>query len=395
MKILIFVKKKDLGPIGGVSGYCYNILKEKNRIKDKEISFLSFYNYNLLDKLVQIKSNLPFIKNLQFRKKKSDDYYVVRYINEVNEVPGKFGLLDFDRYDVIHFQTTFDLYQVREKLENYRGIVVLTSHSPKVSFKEYAEDNVEKDTYIANKELFDKAEKFDEYAFKRADYIIFPCPGAEEPYYHSWPEYARIRKNEKIKYVPTGIVPVKCNVSRENVRKKFGIPQDAILLSFVGRHNEVKGYDILQQLFCKIPNIYIICCGKIGPLQPLNSNRWIEIGWTEDPYSIVGASDIYLLPNRETYFDIAMLQALSIGKCSVISKTGGNKEFVNTPGIKLYESVEEAVNCINSFIEMPQVERNKLEKLQRIEFKNKYSIEIFYREYKTMIKRMLEEKNNG
>ena len=95
-----------------------------------------------------------------------------------------------------------------------------------------------------------------------------------------------------------------------------------------------------------------------------------------------------MLPNRETYFDIAMLQTLSIGKCSVISNTGGNKEFTNTPGVKLYDSIDEAVLCIKHFIDMDTEERNRLENLQRKEFDAKYTIEVFYKKYKETLKEL-------
>ena len=293
----------------------------------------------------------------------------------------------------MHFHSTQEMFLERKNLENFKGIVVLTSHSPKVAYKEIIEDIITKKEYVKYKSLFDKMEKVDEYAFKRADYIIFPCQGAEEPYYHSWSKYSMLRNELKIKYVPTGILPVTCKESKVEIRKKLGIPENAIVLTFVGRHNEVKGYDILQDIFNKLKDVYVVCCGRIGNICPPNSEKWIEIGWTTDPYSYVGAGDIYMLPNRETYFDIAMLQTLSIGKCSVISNTGGNKEFSNTPGVKMFNSLDEAVDVINEFINMSSEERNELEKLQRKEFDEKYTIEKFYEKYKDTMREILGEND--
>ena len=102
-----------------------------------------------------------------------------------------------------------------------------------------------------------------------------------------------------------------------------------------------------------------------------------------------------MLPNRETYFDIAMLQTLSIGKCSVISNTGGNKEFTNTPGVKLYDTVEEAVECIKEYMAKSVEERSRMEDLQRKEFEEKYTIEVFYKNYKETLREFLKEKNNN
>ena len=42
-------------------------------------------------------------------------------------------------------------------------------------------------------------------------------------------------------------------VNREDFRKKYGIPDNAFVISYAGRHNEIKGYADLKrlgELFC-------------------------------------------------------------------------------------------------------------------------------------------------
>lgn len=389
MKILIYMVEKRLKPIGGPFGYCFNILQKRDAIKDVEITFLHSGLYRLLA--------LPYlglkkIKGIVFTKLLHNNQAFLNIKNCIFE-SRHINKVDLSNFDIVHFHTTDDLYGAKKSLDKYNGIVLLTSHSPKVFYKEIIEDVISDDEYNKNKDLFDSSEKFDRFAFERADYIIFPCPGAEEPYYHSWAAYSEIRKESKIRYIPTGILPVECKKTRSEVRRELNIPEEGIVLSFVGRHCEVKGYDILQEIFAMFDNIYVICCGNVGSIRPPKSDRWIEIGWTNDPYSYIGASDIYMLPNRETYFDISMLQALSIGKCSIISNTGGNKEFVNTPGVKLYSSISEAVSCVKEFSNMDISERVTLENLQREEFKEKYTIDVFYDKYKEMMKELLASRS--
>jgi len=386
MKILEYYNINYLRPSGGPAGYLYNLKKMCDEKKDSEFFFL---DNNIF------KTKFPYIIERSFhhffqedRKEKTG---IIRSIKNTIWESQHVGRFFPEKYDLIHFHTTAQLYSQKKALQNYHGIIVLTSHSPKVTFKENIEDFANHEAYISNKELFDNAESFDEFAFQRADYIIFPCPGAEEPYYHSWPKYVKIRDTNKIRYVPTGVLPVNCKLSRNEVRQKYKIPQNAILLSYVGRHNEVKGYDILKTIFEKMENVYVICCGRIEAINPPINNRWIEVGWTSDPYSIVGASDVYLLPNRETYFDIAMLQTLSIGKCSVISNTGGNKEFINTAGVKLFNNIDEAINEIHAFTSLSVDERNALEEKQRSEFKERYTAEIFYNNYKATLHKIYNE----
>lgn len=47
-----------------------------------------------------------------------------------------------------------------------------------------------------NKEEYDKLKIVDEYAFNRANYIIFPTKEAEECYYNTWPDYKDIKEKK-------------------------------------------------------------------------------------------------------------------------------------------------------------------------------------------------------
>lgn len=395
MKTLIYWNEDSLKPVGGPAGYLYNLKVERDERKDSDLVFIT----GASSPLRKIKQ---YIKNNCKCQKIMDIYYSMIYkentlvytnmINAIIKDSEKIGSLDLNKFEMIHFHNTFDLYREKKRLDTYSGIVILTSHSPKVNYKEIIEDYA-KEEYRNNPALFEQAEVFDEYAFERADYIVFPCEGAEEPYFHTWPKYNIIRKEDKIRYLPTGVLPVTCKKSRLKIRKQYSIPKDALLLSFVGRHNEVKGYDILKEIFKKMSDVYVICCGKSGDIQPPSSTRWIEVGWTDDPYSIVAASDVYLLPNRETYFDIAMLQTMSIGKCSVISNTGGNKEFCDTPGVTLFDGVETAIKAIRDYARMSESARMEIESLQRKEFQEKYSIEVFYDNYKKLLGQLVSNGN--
>ena len=59
----------------------------------------------------------------------------------------------------------------------------------------------------------------------------------------------------------------------------------------------------------------------------MRDERWIEVGWTDEPHSLTNASDCLVVPNRQTYFDLVILEGLSLGIPIVTSMTGGNKYF--------------------------------------------------------------------
>ena len=54
-------------------------------------------------------------------------------------------------------------------------------------------------------------------------------------------------------------------------------------------------------LLNKHDNIYILVAGKEEPMKGLAHPHWIEVGWTNDPYSLINACDIfYYLTKKPT-----------------------------------------------------------------------------------------------
>ena len=236
---------------------------------------------------------------------------------------------------------------------------------------------------------------FDEYAFNRADYIHFPAKEAEECYYNTWKKYKKIheKNSKKYIYIPTGIGPIRVNSDKQEIREKYNIPADAFVISYVGRHNEVKGYanlkEIAEKVFKQEDNIYFLIGGKEEPLKGLNNPRWIEVGWTNKPHDLINCSDLFILPNMETYFDLIMLEVLSVGKTMLVTDTGGNKYFkkFKESGIFYYEygNIEEAIK---------QIEKIKKKNLKELELLNKkivkenFTISIFADKYIEMIENL-------
>ena len=211
IKLLINFDEKKIKPVGGPAGYLWNLKKGMGNIDNSEIS-LSF----LKQKRESIEDNQKLRSRVPERIR--DYRRILKYISYLK----KKNSIDENKfiYDVIHYHNTADMYFDRFFLQQYTGKVVLTSHTPCVSRKERL-DRLNPVDYSRFKCFMDRLIKIDEYAFTRADYIIFPCEEAEEPYFHTWPEYATIRDISKYKYLPTGIVPCNALESRSEVRKKY------------------------------------------------------------------------------------------------------------------------------------------------------------------------------
>ena len=166
---------------------------------------------------------------------------------------------------------------------------------------------------------------------------------------------------------------------------------DAFVVSYVGRHNSIKGYDILKKIgediLRKHDNVYFLIAGREEPMQGLDNKRWIEVGWTDDPHSLIAASDVFVLPNRETYFDLVMLEVLSLGTIIVANNTGGNKYFskTNTNGIILFNGITESVRQIETVMQIDMDAKNKMMECNKKLFNEQFSLDVFANNYCRMI----------
>lgn len=397
MRVLIFMKSSDLRPAGGPAGFCYNIYQDVLKRNIDEITFLPAEKESVAKKVNiyrKVTKYVPvFVNQIQIALRRKKAY------EKMIKAPSSHNL-DLDGYDAVHFHSTISLYKHRKDLENYSGKVLLTTHSPVPQHQEiYAELPTEWEKRLY-KEFYAGLDAIDRYAFQRADYVVFPCEDAEESYLRNWPEYKEIHEElaqrGKLIYIPTGIQPKPVLRNREQVCADHEIQPGKLLVSYAGRHNQVKGYDLLQEIakraWKRNNDFSFAICGKESPLRGLQDLRWKEIGWTNDSQSIIAASDVFVLPNRETYFDIIMLEVLSSGKLVVASKTGGNKFFekIGAQGVFLYETVDEAVGILERLAEMSAQEKLRLEEANKKLFDEHFTTDKYVDKYLSVLNQALK-----
>ena len=255
MKKVLIWHTYDLLPKGGPSGYLYNIKKycKKNNISnivflDELVDIKIFNKRNIFDKLINKLIKVFYFLNDKDNLKTFNLDLFIKGILDKNRLKLNIKKLDLSQYDYIHFHTTYELtkYFFLLKNLNFNGKIILTTHSPKPLFREIIEDwnNLKLEELPNN--VVKELEKIDIFAYENADILIYPDINALEPY-QKWNYYSKlISKN--IKFIPTGINPeiIKIGSSKEDIRGKYNIPNDSIVISYVGRHNYVKGYDLLK-----------------------------------------------------------------------------------------------------------------------------------------------------
>lgn len=307
--------------------------------------------------------------------------------------------VDFRNYDIVYFHDTLSLFYQLKNLKNFKGQIILQSHTPVPNAIELFDRLPQ---YLRKSLPFLKnfLRRIDKKAFNRADYIVFPCPEAEETYINNWKYFNQIKskKHEKFRYILTGIPEPIVRYNKETILSELGITGNQFIISYVGRHNEVKGFDTLKEIGLKFleenkESIFLIA-GKESPIKGLDHPQWKEIGWTDNAMSFVNASDVFILPNKETYFDIVAIEILALGKILIASRTGGNKFFENkkVKGVFLYDSQEEAIELLKKVSMMTEKERQELGNFNKKFYREHLSVESMYDSCSSLLSSITNEE---
>ena len=356
---MIWTKNFSLRNMGGPMGYCYNI---KSYLDEHPCEEIDFYPKSQCgknagndneSKSIRLKIKM-YIREL-FTKIKFIDFILTLNSLYIKHFPlNEKDKSLLEKYDFVHVHCVNEILQSFYNFNNQKTKIILTTHTPEPLIDELAgrfgmQSLLKLFPFVRN--FFIKKEI---EAYKKADLVMFPVPEAKEPYMSRSSYYRDFFRliEPKIFYVPTALNKLEIQPENKHSLDKYNIPSDALKICYVGRHNEVKGYRMLKQIavqtWKKIPKAYFIIGGKEEPLKGLNDSRWIELGWVNTS-EILKEVDVFILPNKETYFDIILLEVLRQGVPIVISKTGGNKLFEdkNVAGIHCYNyDDKEGCSCI-------------------------------------------------
>lgn len=342
MKILIWSKDILLKNCGGPSGYLYNIKEYLNANPCESIDFYPVPYTEVLGNLpregwrLKLRNALKWLGSpIRFALCLKQNYFSRKPISSEDK-----DLLD--QYDCVHVHYLSHYLQSFMEFDNGHTKTILTTHNPEPLIDQLAGE--------FRSEWMLKIPGFRNYFIKReiaayeaADFIMFPVKQAREPYINRSAIYKKAfaKFEEKFFYVPTCLNTTDKNVTNEYVLDKYHIPEAALKVCYVGRHTAVKGYDSIQTLAKKIwhknKDIYFIIGGKEEPMKGIKHPNWIELGWVKTQ-SLLNEVDVFLLPNKDTYFDLILLEVLRQGTPTVLTRTGGNKWFEGkTSGLWFYD----------------------------------------------------------
>lgn len=343
-KVLIWDLFQRLN-VGGPLGYLYNVRQYLLEHPNEQITFFTDLVLKKYGEAEWLQPSSPFKGEPKTRIGQLWRRILGMYYTSIYPFRGlEFHVpmdIDINEYDYVHIHQVTHFQQFKQLFPDYTGKVIITSHSPCPFSDELIERAAsEKAKLYKWIQFFKPAMRMyligkECEAYDKTDYVMFPCAGAREPYEKdNEMRKAFARNNHKFFYVPSAITDYRPNESAMQKLSDLNISEDAFVITYFGRHNAIKGYDVLSrlglQLLEKYPNLYIVCAGK-GTIDPPLHPRWIELGFINNVDDLLPQGSLYVLPNRETYFDLITLQILRAGVPIVLSTTGGNKFFEELP----------------------------------------------------------------
>ncbi len=130
------------------------------------------------------------------------------------------------------------------------------------------------------------------------------------------------------------------NAIASDLRSKYKIPDDAIVLGTIARLDPIKNQTMMlrafQQVLAKKSNCYLLIVGDGDERTKLENlvdeltirNNVIFTGYIAKPANHMKLMDIFLLPSLSEGTSMTLLEAMSIGKPCAVTDAGGNSEII-------------------------------------------------------------------
>lgn len=211
----------------------------------------------------------------------------------------KKGVNNFNDFKIIHVMSSEDAYYLK-KICRFKGKLILTSHKPESLACEKISGinlrNGKRWNCTLLKKFFNYIEK---YSYRVCDGFVFPSQNAAKIYYN-FPGFSKYSVNKPIKYVYTGCSKKNITINSSDYRRKINLTDNDYVISYIGRHNEIKGYDLLTSIAEQLNknNIFVVCAGSTSNLNYPQIPSWIELGYVSDVQNLINASDLIVVPNR-------------------------------------------------------------------------------------------------
>lgn len=231
-----------------------------------------------------------------------------------------------------------------------------------------------------------------------SDGLVAPCRSALDHYFQGVPGREAFLQLP-VYEIKTGVPELVARRGRNEVLAQWGVPPGSRVVGYFGRRHPHKGYD----LFCRAAemayekgygSLIFVAAGR-GPLpSPTHLPNFRDLGYltTELP-DAVAAVDLVVVPNRVSYFDLFILEAMSLGKAILTSRIGGNL-CLGSPGVFFMDQLS-AEGLLSAMVELMSEPRSLEEagRANREVYEKHYGLRPFGERHLELAKTVLKGGN--
>ena len=399
---------------GGPPGYLANLRYGLDRISNPENFEIELWTLKKPAENKKKSNWENFVNNHKVLKYLSANYFskserrwYKNYVRFLKDIDNQFiedeviQKIKNENIRMVHCNYVIDAIKVINTLkrDNIKDVkVLLTSHMPEAPSTENFNLILEMGYSWKKAEEFQKLwQHIEERAFTESDILIFPSKEAMDPYYETIPEFYEWTKDKDIRFFQTGAKALETSKTKEELKKQFGVPEDKNIVVYIGRHNEVKGYDVLVEAGKKIlkdrDDTLFLIGGKTNSLiEPPKNKNWRELGWV-NPAELLKIADVFVLPNKRTYFDLILLEVMSTGTPVIASNTGGNKSVQQvTRSLIMFDgSVDDLDKKLSEFLDKSETEKRELSDKILKAYEENYIPEHFAQRYNDLLQKIYKD----
>lgn len=240
--------------------------------------------------------------------------------------------------------------------------------------------------------------KLEIQVYESAMGLVAPCSEALSGYFdYDGGKQAAFRAL-RLYDIPSGIAALEPTKNREQVLHEWGLPTDKQLVGFFGRYAGHKGYD----LFCDAAQIaqangredvFFLSAGAGSIEPPEHLENFRNLGWqSAELPNLLASVDVVVIPNRVTYFDLLVLEALSLGKPVITTRTGGNILFEDQEGICLLShcSADAICEALSDICSSPE-KMSSMAQANLNLFASEYNLDAFIQRHVDLYERLCRD----
>lgn len=190
------------------------------------------------------------------------------------------------------------------------------------------------------------------------------------------------------------------------VRAKYNIPDDAIVVGFLGRVVPDKGIKTLVQAFMKlnevVPESYLLLVGHFEDVRDtldeetmdriMNSDCIVHSGrWVDDVLPFYAAMDIVVLPSRREGFGLTLIEAAALELPTIAAEVTGCVDAVVDEVTGLLVEVDNAQQVFSAMMRLVKAPglRKKLGKQGRQRVENLFNSKLLINKHISVYERLI------